>query len=596
VPTTGDQKLLVILADFPDKPGIFTGAEWWQFFFGADSFADYFEEVSYNQLHLTGDVVGLTGSTPVVNSDDVAYVRLPNPITFYADGMRGVGYNFPHNIDGVVYHALQALDAAGFDFSPYANPATYEVETLVVVFAGRNYAYAQDPNNSLQATAYSLVHRAERYVSTGGQFFENYTFCPEQRGFSDSGTMAHIGTCVHEHGHGMGALDLYDFSYTTSGAGMFSLMAYGTYGATEGQRPFHPGPFSKELLGWITPTVASPGTSIVTLDPAESGASFIKLYPNGDTNSTEYFVLENRQPLGFDVDWTSAELCAGLVIWHIDQDIVRQYPYYVNTLAWAGGPPHQGVIVVEADGGFDMITPPLNYGTCSDTWTVGQTWDAHSTPSSRLWDGSDSQLALTVLDESDDSVVLAIGVGASPPTVIDPPEWETRIYVNDTFTNAMPINVVPSDTVQVVNRVWITATANVTFTLTETWTGSLDMTDWANTIGRVITTVNTLRWNVSNVAPNTGYAITTTFRVISGTWSYDHITASLWAENAYPQLDDRVLTLRHDKGYDVQIYLPVLTFSKAGERIETVKNTAKKRQNVCYVPRASFREGSSPQS
>jgi immune inhibitor A len=265
----------------------------------------------------------------------------------------------------------------------------------------------------LQATAYSLVRRAQRYTSTGGQFFENYTFCPEQRGFSDSGTMANIGVCAHEHGHGLGALDLYDFSGMTSGAGRFSLMAYGTYGATDGQRPFHPGPFSRELIGWITPTVASLGTSTVTLEPAESGANFVKLYPGGDASSLEYFVLENRQPLGFDVDWTGVDLCPGLVIWHIDQDIVQQYPYYVNTLALAGGPPHQGVIVVEADGDFDMINPPMNYGECSDTWTVGQTWDANSTPSSRLGDGSDSRLAVTVLDESDGAVVLAVRVGSS---------------------------------------------------------------------------------------------------------------------------------------------------------------------------------------
>jgi immune inhibitor A len=413
VPATGDQELLVVLVDFSDRVGIFTGQEWWQFFFGAASFADYFEEVSYDQLHLTGDIVGINGSTPVVNSDGVAYVRLPNPITFYADGQRGVGLTFPRNIDGVVVHALQALDAAGFDFSPYANPATDEVENLVLVFAGRNYGYTRDPINSLQATAYSLVHRAQRYTSTSGQFFENYTFCPEQRGFSDSGTMANIGVCAHEHGHGLGALDLYDFSGMTSGAGRFSLMAYGTYGATDGQRPFHPGPFSRELIGWITPTIASLGTSTVTLEPAESGANFVKLYPGGDTSSLEYFVLENRQPLGYDVDWTGVDLCPGLVIWHIDQDIVQRYPYYVNTLALAGSPPHQGVIVVEADGGFDMINPPLNYGECSDTWTAGQTWDANSTPSSRLWDESDSQLAVTVLDERDGAVVLAIRVGSS---------------------------------------------------------------------------------------------------------------------------------------------------------------------------------------
>jgi M6 family metalloprotease-like protein len=560
VPATGNQELLVILVDFPDRQGIFTGQEWWQFFFGLDGFADYFEEISYNQLRLTGDIVGMNGYTPVFNSDGVAYVRLPNSITFYADGQRGVGSVFPRNIDGVVYHALQALDGAGFDFSPYANPATDKVENLVVVFAGRNYAYARDPNNSLQATAYSLVHTAGRYTSTGGQFFENYTFCPEQRGFTDSGTMANIGICAHEHGHGMGALDLYDFSALTSGAGRFSLMAYGAYGATEGQRPFHPGPFSKELIGWITPTVASLGTHVVTLDPAESGASFIKMYPNGNADSLEYFVLENRQALGFDVDWTGVGLCPGLVIWHIDQDIVQRYPYYVNSLPMVGGPPHQGVIVVEADGGFDMITPPMSYGECSDTWTVGQTWDVNSAPSSGLWDGSDSQLAVTVLDESGGSVVLATRVGEPFSPSVGPLEWETLTYINGGLTDDLPLTVVSSDTVAIVDRVWITSTASVTFTMVESWTRSLDLTDWTSHAGSVVTTGDTLSWNVNNAASKTWHTITTTFQIVSTASTYGTITESLWVEDIHPQPGDRVSVFRYGAKQDSKayVYLPVI--------------------------------------
>ena len=204
--------------------------------------------------------------------------------------------------------------------------------------------------------------------------------------------------------------DLYDFSYTTSGDGYFDIMAYGTFGSTGGQRPFHFGAFSKEFFSWITPTVASLGTMTVTLAASESGPNLIKLYPNGNTSSQEYFLLENRRPIGFDQDWLSAGLCAGLVIWHVDQNIVQNYPYAVNTLASAGGPPHQGVVVVEADGGFNMINPPINYGQCGDTWAVGRTWNANSTPNSNLWDGSSSNLSVTVVSESSGSLTLSITI------------------------------------------------------------------------------------------------------------------------------------------------------------------------------------------
>ena len=84
----------------------------------------------------------------------------------------------------------------------------------------------------------------------------------------------------------------------------------------------------------------------------------------------------------------------------------------------SGGPPHQGVIVVEADGRFDMLKPPINYGQCSDTWTVGQTWDANSSPNSRLWDGTDSRLSVAELSETSGSVTLLITVGDSTLTKI----------------------------------------------------------------------------------------------------------------------------------------------------------------------------------
>ena len=126
MPQVGDQKLLILLVDFSDQPGLFIGQQWQQSFFGAGGFTDYFAETSYNQLRYTGDIVGMNGDAPVVNSPAVHYIRLPNPISYYADGRYGFktgAAQFPRNNVGVVSHALQALDDAGFDFTPYADPA-----------------------------------------------------------------------------------------------------------------------------------------------------------------------------------------------------------------------------------------------------------------------------------------------------------------------------------------------------------------------------------------------------------------------------------------------------------------------------------------
>ncbi len=418
IPRRGQQSLLVLLVDFPDQAGLFTGQAWQAYFFGSGGFADYYTEVSYRQLRYQGDVIGMADGIPTANSDTVAYIRLPHPLTFYADDGYGFdvsGGQFPQNHGGVVTHALQALDQAGFNFAPYATPGTNEVENLLVIFAGSSYAYTGDAHNSLEATAYRLAFAGGGiYQARGGQRFDNYTFCPDQ--FGDlSGQQARIGVCVHEHGHALGMPDLYDFSYTTTGVGNFDLMAYGTFGATEGLRPFHLGAFAKEFLGWSRPTIVPNGTLTVTLGPSAVENNLLKLVPFGDATSSEYFLLENRQPLGFEQEWRAAGLCPGLLIWHIDQHIVADYPYAVNTLTVAGGPPHPGVAVMEADGGFDLVRPPLNYGDCGDAWQPGQRWNDASPAGAKLWDGRASGLAVTVLREEEG--VLTLRIEASALTV-----------------------------------------------------------------------------------------------------------------------------------------------------------------------------------
>jgi len=412
IPRTGDQKILVVLADFSDLPGLFTGQQWQQALFGPGGLSDYYKEVSYNQLRYTGTVVGISGGVPVTNSASVAYVRLPHPITYYADGGHGFK-QYPKNHSGVVVDALTALDDAGFDFAPYANPVTHNVDNVLVIFAGSTFAYTGDQNNSLEATAYRLAWSGGIFTTSGGQTIDDYTFCPDQWA-NLSGQIARTGPCAHEHGHGLGDYDLYDFSYTTAGVGNYDNMGTGAYGFTDGTRPVHFSAFSKELFGWITPTVEAPGTVTVTLAAAETDRdSFVKLAPIGNPTSHEYFLLENRQPVGFDQDWsTLGGLCAGLLIWHIDQDIVTNYPFAVDTLASVtGGPPHQGVVLVEADGGYDLIHTPYNTGECSDTWTTGQTWNGSSTPNSHLWNGDSSGLALTVVGQAAGSVTVRITNG-----------------------------------------------------------------------------------------------------------------------------------------------------------------------------------------
>ena len=403
IPNRGDQKLLAILADFSDQPGRFSGHAWWEFFFGQNGFSDYYREVSHNQLRYVGDVVGIHGNTAVKNDDRVAYVRLPHPVSYYANGEAGRGDTFPHNASGVVHDVLHILDEMGFDFTPYADLETgRRVDNVVIVFAGQSARDTADNANSLMPTAYSLQ---KPYVTRRNQTIRDYTFCPEQR---RSGEKATIGVAAHEHGHALGMFDLYDHSLRIVGVGHYDVMGYGI-GPDHGefQHPTHFGAFSKEFLGWIRfPANPRPfGTSDLHLAPAETEQTgqFIKLYPKGRPDSEEYFLLENRQPRGFDSNWTQLALCPGLIIWHIDRKIaLNQATILNNTVNTPPSPTeHCGVMIVEADGRNQMVHGTESYGQASDTWTAGKTWGDSAFPS-LLWDGNESGLSVTIQQQNED--------------------------------------------------------------------------------------------------------------------------------------------------------------------------------------------------
>ena len=401
IPRRGSQPLLVLLVDFSDQVGQFTQHAWRERFFGANGFSDYYKEVSYSQLTYSGSVVGISGGQGVVDRSTVAYIRLPQPKSYYSAGQAGTGSNFPRNLSGVFYHAIQALEAVNFDFSPWANSNSKELQNVVVVFAGRS-SVETGSQNDIQPTSYSLSANISGGYKTSGNFiFNDFTICPEK----DIGGQATIGVCAHEHGHSLGMPDLYDFNFSRSGVGYYDVMAYGTFGADNGAHPFHFGAFSKAFYGWLTPQVLAEGESNLELAPIETNAQAIKLYPA--STDREYFIIENRVLSGFNSSMMISGLCDGLYIWHIDQNYFEQKLQInvVNSPDESNGPPYHAVQLVEQDGRGDLTRSPVNYGQCSDRFAVGAVWNDSSTASARLFNGTASGLSIQVVSKSVDGTL-----------------------------------------------------------------------------------------------------------------------------------------------------------------------------------------------
>jgi M6 family metalloprotease-like protein len=101
-----------------------------------------------------------------------------------------------------------------------------------------------------------------------------------------------------------------------------------------------------------------------------------------DSPPAEYFLVENRQRTGFDLNLPAE----GLLVWHAENSIV--YSYWGNT----GGYSHdraRGLVLEEADGLYNLINSQYtegNFGDAGDPFpgsTLNRTFDSGSDPSSR---------------------------------------------------------------------------------------------------------------------------------------------------------------------------------------------------------------------
>ncbi|MCH7889916.1 MAG: M6 family metalloprotease domain-containing protein [Gemmatimonadetes bacterium] len=182
-------------------------------------------------------------------------------------------------------------------------------------------------------------------VSANGGFVlvDDYTIQPVLS--CDASTINEIGVFAHELGHGFGLPDLYAVGASHGGVGRWGLMGTGAWGCN-GQGadvPCHMTAWSKEVLGWVNVTTlpADADLGVLSLDPVETTGDVIRI--DAGDGSGDYYLLENRQRLGFDVSLPAP----GLFVWQIDTVTVEGAwaANQVNTSA-----SRMGVWLRQADG------------------------------------------------------------------------------------------------------------------------------------------------------------------------------------------------------------------------------------------------------
>lgn len=313
----GSAKVLVLLINFTDNPrvnaGKYTGPYYSNLLFNESnnlSMNSFYIENSYGAFNISGEVGG----------PDKWYTS-SHPMSYY--GRDGGGVDDYYTQTYTLVCEAASLANADVDFSQYDADSNGYLDYVIVVHAGcgQEDSIGCDMPNPIWSVRWSGGNLCP------GQTFDGKTII--------SGTIlaedSPMGTFAHEMGHDFGNLpDLYDTDYSSEGIGDWGVMGSGSWNGPmgyDGQYPSHFCAWSKYFMGWVSPTVVSSELLGEQVDAVESSPDVYQIMiPLGDTpvnpsdgGEKEYFLVENRQGVGFD----SYIPGSGILIWHVDDNQAR---------------------------------------------------------------------------------------------------------------------------------------------------------------------------------------------------------------------------------------------------------------------------------
>jgi M6 family metalloprotease-like protein len=358
--TADTLRVLAILVDWSDRPHLYSAGKMDTLIFSRNvlphgSVADYYDEMSYGQLAITGDV------TPWIS---------------------GGTYSPYFDFESV----LPAVDAV-VDFSKYDSDHDHVVDAVIFVRSGTGEEDSQNPND--------IWSYAANYAPGGGpgpydsMKVSRWNTSPEARPlrnpsnpklFSGVDTLNGPRVFAHELGHTVGLPDLYDYdsklvvsTYTTPNDANdqpvvdWCIMGYYGYGLlSEGawRVPTHMCGWSKSTMGWVTTLPLWDTLQSIVLYDAETHQDSAFYRISIDESEGEYFLLEYRRPNTtsrfdhFDSDFSvylwpqlsygADPLKAGLLVTHVDDSVDLSWP--INN-----GVPHYSVFVEDA--GYNPAIP-----------------------------------------------------------------------------------------------------------------------------------------------------------------------------------------------------------------------------------------------
>ena len=357
LPCTGSPKIPVVLVQFADLKFLDYDNEdvvnkRYNDYFNLESgnannslgsVCQYFKEQSYGQFMPEFDIIG-----PITLSRDYAYYGAD----YYDANDKLIRRD--KNITDFYHEVCQyVVSNANRDWSTFDNNKDGMIDMIFFIYAGEGenaFVVDGDDKSKIDYEKRNLIWPKESVTPTeiDGIMFGSYGMTNELY----HGAVDGIGTCVHELSHGLGLPDLYD---TSGGSGLgvdaWDVMDGGNY-QIGGNAPIGYSAYERDFMGWRSiETIKKDEVVTLTIKPLETDGVAYKIANPANTN--EYFILENRQNIGYDeyMPWQYASTYKanggqhGLLITHVDYDNNAWTSNKVNTNV-----NHQRYSIVPADG------------------------------------------------------------------------------------------------------------------------------------------------------------------------------------------------------------------------------------------------------
>lgn len=360
-PAKGEQHTIVVLVEFSDLEfSIPNPKDYFNRMLNEEGFSDYgatgsvkdfYTHCSNGKFDLTCDIYG-----PIKLSKSYAYYG--GNYDIYGD----------ENAYQMILDACNALDKE-VDFAQYDRNDDGYIDNVYVIYAGYGEADGGGPL-TIWPHSFQMILADPRYRHMyDGKRLNMYSCLNELQTDRTSTDLKPqgIGPFIHEFTHVMGFPDLYatDGNSNCVTPGEWSVMDVGAYN-NDARTPPYFSCYEQYAFDWIEPHCLSGGQKELRVG---------EHYLLETTSPDEFYMLENRQPIGNDAFLPGH----GLLVWHVDfnQKVWNDNQVNVN-------PAHQHVsLLIFNSGDF----------TC------------HNTPFFVDWDGQAMDFDLYDIQESEDGVI-----------------------------------------------------------------------------------------------------------------------------------------------------------------------------------------------